>query len=80
LKVVQHWNYFSPRALAVMEWGHYFGVPSWFFKAWTNRWIIEDAHWNLFLTRMIVNPAWTEPQPQPDGVCTFFICQKPELP
>jgi SAM-dependent methyltransferase len=29
LKVVQHWNYFSPQALAVMEWGHYFGVPSW---------------------------------------------------
>jgi hypothetical protein len=24
----RHWNYFSPSAMRVLEWGHYFGVPS----------------------------------------------------
>ena len=77
LRVVRHWNYFSPRALAILEWGHYWGLPAWIAKLLFRRWIVAPHSWNFALTRMIVNPAWTEPQPQPDGVCTFFICQKP---
>ena len=80
LQVVQKWNYFSPRALGILEWGHYFGLPAWASKMIFNRWIIGERRWSLFLTRLIVNPAWKEAQPQPDGVCTFFICQKPEIP
>lgn len=79
MQVVHHWNYFSPRALGIMEWGHYFGLPSWACKTIFNRWIIEEGRWSLFITRLIVNPAWKESQPQPGGVCTFYICQKPEL-
>jgi len=78
--VTRQWNYFSPRALAILEWGHYFGLPALVSKHLTGRWILNSHPVNLSLTRMVVNPAWTEPQPQPDGVCTFFVCQKPEQP
>lgn len=78
MQVIRHWNYFSPRALATLEWGHYFGLPSLITKRLTGRWVVAANRWSLALTRWIVHTAWTEPQPQPDGVCTFFICQKPE--
>lgn len=80
LKVIRHWNYFSPQALAVMEWGHYFGLPAWVTKKITGRWILAPTGWNLAITRKIVMRAWQEPQPCEDGVCTFYICQKPEQP
>lgn len=79
LHVIQHWNYFSPRSLAVLEWGHYFGLPAWIARKLTGRWILAPTGWNLALTRRIVERSWQEAQPRQDGVCTFFICQKPEL-
>lgn len=80
LKVVQHWNYFSPESLAVLEWGHYFGLPAWITKKVTGRWILAPTRWNLAVTRKIVEHSWMETQPRDDGVCTFFICQKPGQP
>lgn len=78
MKVVRHWNYFSPTSLSDLEWGHYFGLPAWVAKKITGHWILLPARWNLALTRKIVERSWQETQPREDGVCTFFICQKPE--
>lgn len=80
LKVVRHWNYFSPSSLAILEWGHYFGLPAWVAKKITGRWILAPTTWNLAITRKIVERSWQETQPRDNGVCTFFICQKPEQP
>jgi len=80
MKVVRHWNYFSPKSLTRLEWGHYFGLPAWISKKLFGRWILTPTRWNLALTRKVIEPSWQEVQPRDDGVCTFFICQKVEKP
>ena len=48
------WHYFSPSAMRVLEWGHYFGVPSVVARVLTGRWIISRTRWNLALTERFV--------------------------
>ena len=48
--LVRWWNYFSPSAMRVLEWGHYFGVPSVAARVLTGRWIIAPTKWNFWLT------------------------------
>jgi SAM-dependent methyltransferase len=69
------WHYLSPRAWRVVEWGHYFGVPSLFAKKLTGRWILVPTHWNLAITERIVRKhAGSIPDPQ--GVFTFFVTRR----
>lgn len=76
MRVEKHWNYFSPRALAYLEWGHYLGIPSLITKRLFGRWILIKQPWNLAATRKYLDAIWNEPQPQAEGVCTFFVCRK----
>ena len=69
------WHYFSPSALRVLEWGHYFGVPSVAARLLTGRWIIAPARWNLWLTEKIVRP-YASPAPLENGTYTFYIAKK----
>lgn len=70
------WHYFSPSALQVLEWGHYFGLPSLISKALTGRWIICSSQWNLWLTHRIVKPYYAEPISTDEGVYSFFIATR----
>ncbi|MEW6717085.1 MAG: class I SAM-dependent methyltransferase [Chloroflexota bacterium] len=72
-EIEQYWHYFSPEALAVLEWGHFFEFPSLVCKWLFGRWIIAPFRWNLALTRGLVEPHYNEPVPQPEGVYTFYI-------
>ena len=71
----RYWHYFWPAAMRVLEWGHYFGVPSVFARLLTGRWIIARAPWNLWLTKAYVS-RYASPQPVPDGTFTFYIARK----
>ncbi|MDW8068063.1 MAG: class I SAM-dependent methyltransferase [Anaerolineae bacterium] len=71
--------YLSPRALAAMEWGHYFGLPSWVAKQVTGRWVIWPSRWNLWLTERIVRPFYEEPPPH-IGACLFLVASRDESP
>lgn len=71
------WDYFSPRALAVLEWGHYAGVPALVSRKLFRRWILVPARWNLALTERRVRP-YAEPTPCADGVYTFYIARRAE--
>ena len=75
-KVKKWWNYFSPRALAVLEWGHYFGLPSLICNLLFKRWILVPQKWNLFLTQRIVIGPFKEVPFQPQGAYSFFIAEK----
>ncbi len=69
------WHYFSPASMRVLEWGHYFGLPSVVARWLTGRWIIARARWNLWLTqRMVVKYASN--QPVDDGTFTFYITRR----
>lgn len=74
--VERHWNYFSPSALHVLEWGHYFGLPSqvahWIF----GRWILVSKRWNLAVTQKLIQRYYLEDPIHPHGSYTFYITRK----
>jgi SAM-dependent methyltransferase len=71
------WHYFSPQALRMLEWGHYFGAPTLLTRKLTGRWIIAPTRWNLALTMRLVKPH-ADAEPNPQGTYTFFVARKPE--
>lgn len=79
LKLVQNWYYFSQGALATLEWGHYFGVPSVFTKKVFGRWIVAPTRANLWLTDKLVRRHYDELlPPKVYGAYLFFIAEKPK--
>jgi SAM-dependent methyltransferase len=73
--VEKWWHYFPPKALAVLEWGHYLGLPSLLIRKLTGRWILIPKYWNLMLTYRLLMP-YSEAVACDDGVCTFYIARR----
>ena len=74
-RLEKFWHYFSPSAMRVLEWGHYFGLPSLIMKKLTGRWLIVPARWNLWLTEKLIR-KYASTEPVEDGVFTFYIARK----
>lgn len=72
-EVVRWWHYFSPKALSVLEWGHYLGLPSLVSRRLFGRWILARQSWNLALTRAILEPYYRESAEQPQGAYSFYV-------
>jgi SAM-dependent methyltransferase len=70
------WHYFSPSALHTLEWGHYFGLPSWVVHGLTQRWILAPARWNLALTRSLVQRYYDENPRTDEGAYTFYVTRR----
>ena len=75
-EVLSCWDYFSPQALHVLEWGHLFGLPSLLIHGLTGRWNLVRSEWNFALTRRLVARYYEEETPHPEGVCTFYVARK----
>ncbi len=71
----KHWHYFSPAAMRVLEWGHYFGLPALVARKLTGRWILARNDWNLWLTARIVRPHASH-APVEDGTFTFYLARR----
>jgi SAM-dependent methyltransferase len=69
------WHYFSPSAMRVLEWGHYFGLPSLVARKLTGKWVIAPAKWNLWLTEKYVR-RYGSAEPIEDGTFTFYIARR----
>ncbi len=69
------WHYFSPSSLHVLEWGHYFGLPSLIAKVLTGKWILSPSKWNLALTERFVR-KYASTEPVENGTYTFYIARK----
>ena len=67
------WDYFPPEALHTLEWGHYFGLPSWVSKALFGRWILSPSAWNLAFTERLVRPHYDRDPRSSEGVYSFYI-------
>ena len=76
LKVERWWHYFSPKALHTLEWGHYFGLPSYIIQMLFGRWILVPKLWNLSLVNKFTRPIYDEETKHPDGSYTFYIASK----
>ncbi|MEW6401984.1 MAG: class I SAM-dependent methyltransferase [Chloroflexota bacterium] len=69
------WHYFSPQALHVLEWGHYWGLPSLILHTLFRRWIVVPTRWNLYFIERYLRKFVKEPK-HPEGVYTFYIARK----
>ncbi len=76
LRLVRWWPYFSRRALAALEWGHYLGLPSLVCKKLTGRWVLYPSRTHLWLVERLMRPFYEEPLPQ-QGAYLFFVARKP---
>ncbi len=75
-KVEKYWHYFSPEALAALEWGHYFGLPSLIIHFFTRHWHLTSAYWNFAPTMALLRKYYDEPVPQEQGAYTFYIARR----
>ncbi|HOU15468.1 MAG TPA: methyltransferase domain-containing protein [Anaerolineae bacterium] len=75
LTVERWWSYFSPAALAALEWGHPLGLPTLLAKKLTGRWLLVPTRWNLAPTAALLWRYYKEPLPD-QGAYLFFICRK----
>jgi SAM-dependent methyltransferase len=69
------WSYFSPEAMRMLEWGHYFGAPTLLPHALTGRWILVRQRWNLALIDRLVRP-YSQAVEDPQGTFTFYVARK----
>ncbi len=75
-KIEKHWHYFSPEALATLEWGHYFGLPSLIIHFFTRRWNLIKAYWNFAILIKLLRKHVNAPVPDPNGAYTFYITRR----
>jgi hypothetical protein len=79
-EIETHWDYFSPAALAALEWGHYFGLPSAICKFLFGSWILAPWRWNLWLTQALLRGYYNEEVPQDRGAYTFYVTRRAARP
>ena len=48
-RIIESFDYFPPAYLRVLEWGHYFGLPSWINRQITGKWVLYNSKRNLWL-------------------------------
>jgi SAM-dependent methyltransferase len=76
LDLVETWDYFSPEALRILEWGHPLGLPALVFKKLLGRWVLVPTRWNLAIPWKWTRKHMDNPRSS-EGVCSFFIAQRP---
>lgn len=75
-KVESYWHYFSPAALAALEWGHYFGLPSLAIHFFTGHWRLLKFRWNSGPIMALMRKYYEEPVPQENGAYTFYVTRR----
>jgi SAM-dependent methyltransferase len=93
LEVVDVWPYVSRRALTMVEWGHYLGLPALVCKRLTGRWVLWRSRANLRLTERLLRPFYEERLGQvpleavgsegdgrSEGAYLFFAVVEPDVP
>jgi SAM-dependent methyltransferase len=75
-KIIKTWNYFPKKSLWILEWGHFFGFPSWIIKKIFGKWILFPSRWNLFFITCWLKSHFMQNQRSPEGAYTFFITKK----
>jgi SAM-dependent methyltransferase len=73
--VERTWHYFPPPALRALEWGHYFGLPSWISRLLTGRWILAAGRWNLALTERWLR-KYVQAVPDEQGTYSWYAARR----
>lgn len=75
-EILEWWDYFPPRSVHALEWGHYFGLPSQISKWLTGRWILVPEDWNLTFTRKMIEDHYRKDPRHERGAYTFYITRR----
>ncbi len=75
LEPLEYYYYFSPGAVALLEWGHLYGVPALGFKKLLGRWVLAPWTWNLWLVERVLRRFYLE-APASTGAYFFMIAAK----
>jgi SAM-dependent methyltransferase len=70
------WHYLPPEGLRVVEWGHFWGLPSLLVHVLTRRWLLATNSWNLWFTRRKIEPFYGPQIVAEDGVYTFYVTRR----
>lgn len=73
--ILDHWDYFSPAALACLEWGHYLGFPYWITKKIFGKWVLWPRL-NQGLVYHFIKRFYQEAPRQINGAYSFYIAYK----
>lgn len=76
LVVLDNWDYFSPSALKVLEWGHLWGIPNLVQKKILGRWVIFSQSPGRKISERICRPIYDSEVRHLQGAYTFYKCQK----
>jgi SAM-dependent methyltransferase len=74
-KLLDTWDYFPPKALHVLEWGHPLGLPALISKKVFGRWVLLPQRWALALPWKWTRKFMDHPK-SPEGVCSFFVARR----
>jgi SAM-dependent methyltransferase len=74
-EIEKSWDYFPPKALHVLEMGHYFGLPALVTRKLTGRWILAPNRANLALPWAVTRPILDSPISE-QGAYTFYITRR----
>ena len=76
--IKSEWNYFPPEYLKILEWGHFFGLPTWVNFKLFGRWILNPSTSNFFLKRIYfwLYPFFIGDSKSPNGAYTFIVAEK----
>jgi SAM-dependent methyltransferase len=74
-ELMDTWDYFPPKALHVLEWGHPLGLPSLISKKVFGRWVLLPRRWALALPWKWTRTYMDNPK-SPEGVCSFFVARR----
>jgi len=70
--VIKQWNYFSPQALRVMEFGHATALPALLTHSLTGRWIIAPGKAARYIPWLIARRYCREAACE-QGVYSFYV-------
>lgn len=76
LRPLRWWFYFSRGAMALLEWGHPYGLPSLLCKKLFGRWILAPWRWSLWPVERILRPFYMEPPNAVEGAYFFMIARR----
>lgn len=69
------WDYFPPKALHILEWGHLLGLPALISKKVFGRWILFPNRFTLAFPWALTRSYMNEPRSE-QGVCSFFVARR----
>jgi len=74
-EVEDTWDYFSPRMLHILEWGHPLGLPYWVSKKLFGKWVLFPNRFFLAIPWAMTRKYMNSPK-SAEGVCSFFIARR----